>query len=59
MKVIKGFHSLYYIKGVHCIWIAGLVSLTSVKPRRITGLMVIFLYPARQTFSAVTTLEYF
>lgn len=58
LTVTKGFHSIYYRKGVHRVRTAGLVSLTGVKPRRITGLMVIFLYPARQTFSAVTTLEY-
>lgn len=37
---------------------AALVSLTGVKPRRITGLMVIALHPAGQSFSAVTALEY-
>lgn len=57
-KVTDSFHSIYYVNGVHCVQTAGLVSLTGVKPRRITGLMVIFLYPARQTFSTVTTLEY-
>lgn len=36
----------------------GLVSLTGVESGRVTGLMVIFLYPARQTLSTVTTLEY-
>lgn len=56
--VIKDFHSIYYINGVHFIWTARLVSLTGVKPRRITGLMVIFLYPANQPFSTVTALEY-
>ena len=57
-KVTNGFHSIYYVNGVHCVRTAGLVSLTGVKPGRITGLMVIFLYPARQTFSTVTALEY-
>lgn len=57
-KVTNGFHNIYYVNRVHCVRTAGLVSLTGVKPGRIAGLMVIFLHPARQTFSTVTTLEY-
>lgn len=34
------------------------MSLAGVEPRRIAGLMVIFLYPASQAFPAVTALEY-
>lgn len=57
-KVTQSFHSIYYRKGVHGVWTAGLVSLTGVESGRVTGLMVIVLYPARQTLSTVTTLEY-
>lgn len=58
IKVTHSFQSIYYGKGVHGVRTAGLVSLTGVESGRVAGLMVIFLYPARQTLSTVTALEY-
>lgn len=57
-KITQSFHSTYSSKGVHCVWTTGLMSLTGVEPRRVTGLMVILLQPARQALAAVTALEY-
>lgn len=34
------------------------MSLAGVQPRRVTGLVVLLLYPARQAFPTVTALEY-